>query len=63
MLLEVSKECTDLMDTALGRAKRMKMSRCKIAQREMSNEEFEELVTARLNAVIAEPSEGASEAV
>jgi hypothetical protein len=26
MLLEVSKECTDLMDTALGRAKRRKMS-------------------------------------
>ena len=63
MLLEVSKECTDLMDTALGRAKRRKMSQCKIALREMSNEEFEELVAARLHAVTAEPSEGASVAV
>ena len=63
MLLEVSKECTDLMDTALGRAKRRKMSQCKIALREMSNEEFEELVAARLHAVTAEPSEGASAAV
>jgi hypothetical protein len=63
MLLEVSKECTDLMDTALGRAKRRKMSQCKIALREMSNEEFEELVASRLNAETAEPSEGASEAV
>ena len=62
MLLEVSKECTDLMDTALGRAKRRKMSQCKIALREMSNEEFEELVAARLNAANVEPSEGASEA-
>ena len=62
-LLEVSKECTDLMDTALGRAKRRKMSQCKIALREMSNEEFEELVASRLNAETAEPSEGASEAV
>jgi hypothetical protein len=39
------------------------MSRCKIALREMSNEEFEELVTARLNAANVEQSEGASEAV
>ena len=30
--------------------------------REMSNEEFEELVAARLNAANVEPSEGASEA-
>jgi hypothetical protein len=51
------------MDTALGRAKRRKMSQCKIALREMSNEEFEELVASRLNAETAEPSEGASEAV
>ncbi len=63
MLLEVSKECTDLIDTALGRAKRRKMSQCKIALREMSNEEYAELVAARLNAVIVELSEGASEAV
>ena len=63
MLMEVSKECTDLMDTALGQAKRRKMSQCKIALREMSNEEFEELVTARLNDANVEPSEGASEAV
>ena len=61
-MLEVSKECTDLMDTALGRAKKRKMSQCKIALREMSNEEFEELVTARLYAAHMEPSEGASEA-
>ena len=40
------------------------MSQCKIALREMSNEEFEELVAARLHAVTtAEPSEGASAAV
>jgi hypothetical protein len=63
MLLEVSKECTDLMDTALGRAKRRKMSQCKIALREMSDEEFEELVAARKNAANVEPSEGESEAV
>ena len=63
MLMEVSKECTDLMDTAVGLAKRRKMSQCKIALREMSNEEFEELVTARLNDANVEPSEGASEAV
>jgi len=63
MLLEVSKECTDLMDTALGRAKRRKMSQCKIALREMSDEEFEELVAARQNAANVELSEGASEAV
>ena len=63
MLMEVSKECTDLMDTAVGLAKRRKMSQCKIALREMSNEEFEELVTARLNEANVEPSEGASEAV
>jgi len=62
MLLEVSKECTDLMDTALGRAKRRKMSQCKIALREMSDKEFEELVAARQNAANVEPSEGVSEA-
>ncbi len=63
MLLEAGKECTDLMDTALGRVKRRKMSQCKIALREMSTEEFEEVITARLNAANIEPSEGASEAV
>jgi hypothetical protein len=62
MSLELSKECTDLMDIALGRAKRRKMSQCKIALREMSNEEFEELVAARLNATHVEPSKGALEA-
>ena len=62
-LLEASKECTDLMDTALGWAKRRKMSQCKIALWEMSNKEFEELVAARQNATNVEPSEGASEAV
>jgi hypothetical protein len=52
------------MDTALGRAKRRKMSQCKIvALREMPNKEFNELVTARLNAANAEPFEGASGAV
>ena len=35
---------------------------CKIALREMSNEEFEELVAARLNAANVELSKGASEA-
>jgi hypothetical protein len=39
------------------------MSQCEIALREMSNEEFEELVAARLNAANVEPCEGASEAV
>jgi hypothetical protein len=63
MLLKASKECTDLMDTALGRAKRRKMNQCKIALWEMSNEEFEELVAARKNAANVEPSKGASEAV
>jgi hypothetical protein len=63
MLLEVSKECTDLMDTALGRAKRRKMSQCKIALRAMSDKEFEEIVAARKNAANVEPSEGESEAV
>ncbi len=63
MLLEASKECIDLMDTALGRAKKRKMSQCKIALREMSNKEFEEIVAARLNAANEEPSEGASAAV
>ena len=63
MLLEVSKECTDLMDTAVGLAKRRKMSQCKIALREMSDKEFEEIVAARKNAANVEPSEGPSEAV
>ncbi len=44
-------------------AKRWKMSQCKIALREMSNEEFEELVAARQNAANVKLSEGASEAV
>ena len=44
-------------------AKRRKMSQCKIALREMSNKEFEELVAARQNAANVEPSKGASEAV
>jgi hypothetical protein len=63
MLLEASKECINLMDTALGRAKKRKMSKCKIALREMSNKEFKEIVAARLNASNKEPSEGASAAV
>ncbi len=63
MLLEASKECINLMDTALGRAKKRKMSQCKIALREMSNKEFEEIVAARLNAANEEPSKGASAAV
>ncbi len=44
-------------------AKRRKMSQCKIALWEMSNEEFEELAAARQNAANVEPSEEASEAV
>ena len=63
MLLEVSKECTDLMDTSLGWTKRRKMSQCKIALREMSDKEFEELVAARKNSANVELSEGESEAV
>ncbi len=63
MLLEASKECINLMDTALGRKKKRKMSQCKIAQREMSNKEFEEIVAARLNSANEEPSKGASAAV
>ena len=59
----MSKERTDLMDTALGRAKRRETSQCKIALREMSDEEFEELVAARKNAANVEPSEGELEAV
>jgi hypothetical protein len=51
------------MDTALGRAKRRETSQCKIALREMSDEEFEELVAARKNAANVEPSEGELEAV
>jgi hypothetical protein len=63
MLLEAGKECTNVMDTALGRVKRRKMSQCKIALREMSNEEFQEILAARANTANVEPSEGAFEAV
>jgi hypothetical protein len=63
MLLEVGKECTDVMDTALGRAKRRKMQQCKIALREMSDEEIQEILTARDIAVNVEASNGVSAAV
>ena len=63
MLLEAGEECTDLMDTALGRAKRRKMSQCKIALRVLSNKEFNEIIADMLNAANMEPSEGSSEAV
>jgi hypothetical protein len=63
MLLEAGKECTDVMDTALGRAKRRKMQQCKIALREMSDEEIQEILAARDNAANVEASEGAFEAV
>ena len=63
MLLEVSKECTDLMDTALGRAKRRKMSQCKIALREMSDKKIQEILEARDNAANVEAFHGASAAV
>ena len=39
------------------------MSQCKIALREVSKEEFEESVAARINAANVESSKGASEAV
>jgi hypothetical protein len=63
MLLDAGKECTNVMDTALGQAKRRKMSQCKIALREMSNEEFQEILAARANTANVEPSKGAFEAV
>ena len=63
MLLEAGKECTDVMDTALGRAKRRKMQQCKIALREMSDEEIQEILTARDIAVNVEASNGVSAAV
>ena len=63
MLLEAGKECTDVMDTALGLAKRRKMQQCKIALREMSDEEIQEILAARDNAANVETSNGASAAV
>ncbi len=63
MLLEAGKEFTNAMDTALGRAKRRKMSQCRIALREMSNKEFQEILAARANTANVEPSGGAFEAV
>ncbi len=63
MLLEVGKECTDVMDTALRWAKRRKMQQCKIALKEMSDEEIQEILVARDNAANVEASNGASAAV
>ena len=42
MLLDASKENIELGDTALGRVKRRKMSECKQALRDMSEEEFQD---------------------
>jgi hypothetical protein len=49
MLLDASKENIELGDTALGRVKRRKMSECKQALRDMSEEEFQDLIAARAN--------------
>ncbi len=49
MLLNASKENTELVDTALGRGKRRKMSECKQALRDMSEENFQELIAAWAN--------------
>ena len=49
MLLDASKENIELGDTALGRVKRRKMSECKKALRDMSEEEFQDLIAARAN--------------
>jgi hypothetical protein len=49
MLLDASKENIELGDTALGRVKRRKMSECKQALCDMSEEEFQELMAARAN--------------
>ena len=39
------------------------MSQCRIALREMSNKEFQEILAARANTANVEPSKGAFEAV
>ncbi len=49
MLLKAGKDNIELGDTALGWAKRRKMSGCKQALCDVSNKEFEELLTARAN--------------
>ncbi len=49
ILLEVGKDNIKLEGTALGRAKRRKMSEYKQAVLDMSNKEFEELLAARAN--------------
>jgi hypothetical protein len=49
MLLDASKENIELGDTALGQVKRRKMSECKQALRDMSEEEFQDLIAARAN--------------
>jgi hypothetical protein len=49
MLLDASKENIELGDTALGRVKWRKMSECKQALRDMSEDEFQDLIAARAN--------------
>jgi hypothetical protein len=56
-LLNASKENIKLGNTALGWVKMRKMSECKQALRDMSNKEFEELVTARVNRATENESE------
>ena len=48
-MCNASKENIELGDTALGRVKRRKMSECKQALRDMSEEEFQDLIAARAN--------------
>ncbi len=49
MLLKAGKDNIELGGTALGWAKKRKMSECKQALGDMSNKEFEELLAARAN--------------
>jgi hypothetical protein len=44
-------------DTALGRAKRRKMSECKQTLCDMSNKDFEELLAARANRATEDESQ------
>jgi hypothetical protein len=56
ILLKMGKDNIKLEDTALGRAKRRKMSECKQAVLDMSNKEFEELLAARANRTMEDES-------